>query len=58
MSLNDTLEAKKLSKKEIVDFTDDLERVLLHAYNASQIDEHPQANDQAMTDGLSEEQKA
>ena len=60
VSLQDTAETKRLSKKEILDFTDNLERVLLHAYNASTkksvgspIDEEMKADVE-----LTEEQKA
>lgn len=34
-ALLDSVEVKKLGKKDILDFTDNLERVLLHAYNAT-----------------------
>ena len=52
--------ANKLSKKEIVDFTENLERTLLHAYNAIQASQPPStaSKDELSTDAMTEEQKA
>ena len=52
--------ANKLSKKEIIDFTENLERTLLHAYNAIQASQPPptSSQDELATEAMTEEQKA
>ena len=54
--MQDSAEVKKLAKKDIMDFTENLERVLLNAYNATKptiVAAAPEA-----MEGMSEEQKA
>ena len=50
------VEAKKLGKKDILDFTDNLERVLLHAYNATK--PVPRPDPEVPNVDLTEEEKA
>ena len=50
VALQDSVEVKKLGKKDLMDFTDNLERVLLHAYNATKPAAHTTAHQADLTE--------